>query len=60
MSGYGRKMSPSPKSGESNDILRPPSQDGGAWALGREKKDESIKFIVDKLKLYGYKVTCRG
>lgn len=52
MSGYGRKMSPSPKRGESNDILRSPSQDGGAWALGlAKKKDESIKFIVDNLKL---------
>ena len=30
----------------------------GAWA--REKKDESIKFIIDNLKLKGYKVTCRG
>lgn len=32
----------------------------GRGRLGEQKKDESIKFIVDKLKLYGYKVTCRG
>lgn len=32
----------------------------GRGRLGAKKKDESIKFIVDKLKLYGYKVTCRG
>ena len=58
MSGHGRKMSPSPKSGERNVILRPPSQDGGAlWA---RKKDDPIKFIIDNLKLNGYKVTRIG
>lgn len=28
--------------------------------VGAQKKDKSIKFIVDNLKLYGYKVTRRG